>query len=139
METKTLNSGRELGLGMAPFSVGNKLRKVVALELKSVDFSASDLNLSADVLKDTKALNCLKNLLCQAMASDALEAAFFECAARCTLDGIKITRDTFEPENMRGDFLPVAWEVIRFNLAPFFGNLDLSFLGSAKQTPESPR
>ena len=48
--------------------------------------------------------------------------------ARCTIDGKKVVKDTFEPEDARQDYLPVAWEVMKLNLTPFFRGLDLSSL-----------
>lgn len=140
MTEKTLPSGRTLAIGIAPFAVANKLRKVVAAELLVVEVDVGKidpkkLTLDADLLSlDGKLLNTLKNVVCKLMASDAVENAFFECAARCTIDGQKITRGTgseqgtFDAPEARGDFLPTAWEVIRANLAPFFAGLDLSSL-----------
>lgn len=136
MEDVNLKSGHVLGFGIAPFSVANKLRKVVAAELLKVELQIEKIDFKADFSKlDPKALNSVKNVAMQLLASDALEAAVFECLARCTLDGEAIKRDSFEEEAMRGDFLPCAWEVIRRNLAPFFANLDLSSLAPIESLP----
>ncbi len=124
-ETLALRSGRSLELGMAPFSVGMKLFKVIANELKLVDVDLGSLDLSKIAGKD---INTLKNAILQLLGSDALEAAVFACMEKCLLEGQRVTRQTFEPEDMRGDFLPVAWEVIKFNLSPFFSSLGLSSL-----------
>jgi len=134
METTTLKSGRILNLQVAPFAVANKLRKVIAGELKGVDVEFEKLDLKADLTAlDSKALNTFKNIVCQLMASDAVEGCFFECAARCTLDGQKVTRESFDDPDSRGDFLPTAWEVIKLNIAPFFGSLNLSSLTSGAE------
>ncbi len=131
----TLKSGHTLVLGMASFSAGTKLFKTVANELKEAEVDLSSLDLKELAGKD---VNSIKNAVFQLLGSDALEAAVFECMTKSTLQGSKITRDSFAPEDMRGDYLPVAWEVIKFNLAPFFSNLDLSSSTSAKLPAGAP-
>lgn len=125
-ETLTLESGAKLDLGMAPFATGMKLFKTVANELKLVNFELGleDMNLRRLADKD---INTFKNAILQLAGSDALEAALFACMERCLYNGVKIDRKTFEPEDARADYLPVAWEVMKYNLAPFFKNLSLSF------------
>lgn len=139
-----LKSGRKLAVAVAPLADANKLRKVVLAELAAVEIDPAlrvDAKMLALDIKDMNGamLSTMKNVLCRLLSSDAIEAAFFQCAQRCTLDGIKVTRDTFEPENMRGEMLPVAQEVIRANIAPFFENLDFgSLIGAAAQTSAPP-
>ena len=130
-ESLTLPSGRELQLGIAPFAVGMKLVKTLAAEAKNVDVELESLDLSKLAGKN---LNSIKNLVLQMLSSDALEAALFQCMERCLLDGQKITRQTFEPEDMRQDFFPVAWEVIAFNVAPFAKSLGLSSSNTQAET-----
>lgn len=141
-ETVTLKSGRTLVLNTAPFAVGRKLLKQVALELRAVNVDVTNLDLNLEVgslMQDPRALTTIKNLFCQLIASDEIETAMFECAARCTIDSQKINRDAFEAPDMRGDFLPVAWEVIRHNLTPFFANLSLSSLASGVAPKSAPQ
>lgn len=139
MHEVTLKSGRTLRLAVAPFAVANKLRKTVASELLKVEIDVGKIDMSMDIRNlDPRALNTLKNVVCQLLASDQVEACFFECAGRCTLDGQAVKRETFDSEDARGDFLPCAWEVIRHNLAPFFESLDLSSLTSAPTPAASP-
>jgi hypothetical protein len=133
METAiTLKSGAILELKMAPFSSGMKLFKTIANELKGVDVELGGLDLKEIGSKD---INSLKNVIFQLLGSDAIEACFFDCAKHSLHEGQKISRLTFEPENARGDYLPVAWEVIKFNIAPFFSGLDLSSLTKSKPKP----
>lgn len=127
----TLKSGSILEVGIASFSAGTRLMKTVAKELALVNF---DLNLSSFSELSGQDVNVLKNAVFQLMQSDSLEAALMECAKKSTYNGEKITAQTFEPENARQDYLPVAWEVMKANLAPFFRGLDLSSLTSAKQS-----
>lgn len=122
-----LKSGAVLVVNMAPFSSSNKLLKVIVKELKNVEIELENLDLAKFASQD---INTLKNAVCQMLASDALEQAVFECMAKCTYNGSRIVKDTFEPEDARGDYLPCAWEVIKANLRPFFSGLDLSSLTS---------
>jgi hypothetical protein len=139
MTEVTLKSGRVLRIQIAPFADASKLRKVVASELLSVNVEVAKLDLKTDLSRlDPGALNTMKNVACRLLSSDPVEAAFFACAARCTIDGAAIKRDTFENEDARGDFLPAAWEEIRANLAPFFEGLDLSSLTSGPDKTGGP-
>jgi len=136
MDTEiTLKSGAMLELKAASFSAGMKLFKTIAAELKGVDIELGGLDLKEVGAKD---INSLKNVIFQLLASDAIEAAFFDCAKKSLHNGQSIVRMTFEPETARGDYLPVVWEVVKFNIAPFFSGLDLSSLTKSKPTPPSP-
>lgn len=130
----TLKSGRVLTLGIAPFAIGALLWRTVASELKGVE-----IDIKASQIKNLAALQeldvgVLKNVVCQFLASEKLETVVFQCFERCTLDGRKITRETFESAEARADYLPSAWEVVRFNLSPFYAGIDLSSLTSGRAT-----
>jgi hypothetical protein len=147
MESLPLPSGRTLKVAIAPFSVANKLKKIIAAELRTVkiDVDVSKLDLDLDLSKmDAKALNTMKDIVCTLLASDSVERAFFECAARCTIDGVKITPGTdkeagsFDDIESRPDFIPVAWEVIRANVGPFFQGLGSLFSTAQKAETDDP-
>lgn len=130
----TLKSGHVLTLQLAPFAIGAKLFKAVAAELRSVEIDVSKIDMNAELnlsKLDPKLLGVLKNVVCEIASSDAIEGILFDCFARCMLDGKKIGRDSFEDPDMRPDYIPAAWEVMRFNLAPFFSGLDLSSMASS--------
>lgn len=135
MDPIQLKSGATLAVSIAPFTAGNRLMKAVARELSSVDFNL-DLK-SFDELSD-KDINVLKNVAFQILQSDAIEAALLECMKKCLYNDQRVTEKTFEPEEARPDYLPVAWEVMKANLRPFFSGLDLSSLTSAKPTSNAP-
>jgi hypothetical protein len=124
----TLKSGATLEVGIASFAAGNKLMKTVARELSSVSFDLNIADLSDFSGQD---VNVLKNAVFQLLQSDALEASLMECAKKSLYNGEKITLATFEAEDARQDYLPVAWEVMKANLTPFFKGLALSSSTSA--------
>lgn len=132
----TLKSGAELAVQLAPFSVANKLVKAVARELTTVNF---DMDLgSVDLAKiQPKDINTLKNAAFQLLQSDPVEAALMACMERCLYNGQKIVKATFEDENTRADYLPVAWEVMKANLTPFFKNLAFESSTPAPTAPSS--
>ena len=120
---------------MAPFEDSWALVQAIVNALKGVQVELSSLDMKAVTGQD---FNAVKNALCQLMGSKTLRAAMEQCSKRCLYEGLKITKDTFEPENARGDYLPCALEVIKFNCAPFFKNLDLSFLKSGPSPEAAP-
>ena len=147
MSEITLPSGRTLLVTIAPFSAANKFRKVMAKEMLSVDLDLGGLTapkdgtlLDLDLTKlPPEALSTIKNLFCTLLASDAIEACFWECAQRCTIDGAKVDKNSFDPAETRADFLPCAWEVMKTNVPPFFESLGLSSLISGTATKSAPQ
>ena len=131
MDPITLPSGRTLEVKIVPFSMGKKLFKTLARELLLVR-----LDLDITKIKNVGDLdvNVLKDALLQVISSDAIEACFFECGEKCLIEGVKITKDSFEHETARQDYLPAAWEVMKANLTPFFKGL-----ASALPTGEAPK
>lgn len=116
----TLDSGKELVIELAAPEPAFALLDAVMADLKAVDLDLSSLDLKGLQAQD---INVIKNLLCQFLGSKAIREAFFACAGKCLYDGKRITRETFAGADARADFLPVAQEVIKANLAPFFGSL----------------
>lgn len=131
-----LKSGAVLAVGIAPFSDATKLFKTVANELKKVEVNLTSIDMKNIMSND---INSIKNLIFQILGSDEMEECFFKCAIRSTINGAKVQPSSFESEDARGDYLPVAWEVIKANLSPFFKNLDLSSLTSGPEDTKSQK
>ena len=128
-----LPSGATLELHIASFKDSSKLKRVVADELTKVKLDS--INLTDFAAQDVGAL---KNVVFGLLASEALERAVFDCAKMCTIDGEKITMDSFESKETRGDYMIVAWEVMRLNLLPFVEHL-LSKLKQSFPAKENPQ
>jgi hypothetical protein len=123
---KILESGAELNLTMCSFTEGNRLMKAVAQELKDVKLALGASGKAVDFLKlelGDDALNTVKNLVASLLASDSIEAALWPCIMRGTYNGVHITKETFEDEKVRADYIPVLKEALVFNLSPFFKSL----------------
>jgi hypothetical protein len=85
----------------------------------------------------------LWNVVLTLLGSREIEAAFFECAKVCMLNAKgpdeSITRETFESEGTRRDLIPVALEVIKLNLLPFFEDLLSPSSTPDAATPSPPK
>ena len=127
-ETLELKSGNHAELSPASFAAASDLRRVLARELAGTTFNFSG-DLGALMAKDVSAI---MNVICQLVASEAVEKGVFKCLERCLYNGQKITRDTFEKPESWPDFLPIAVEVVKMNVLPFFSGLNLSLSEPAK-------
>ena len=96
----TLGTGSKLLVKLASFEAGMALMQAVS---KASAGTPSDSSLGSMALVSNK---------------DVREA-LFACFNGCVLNGLKITRDTFEAEESRADYILVALEVITRNLEVF--------------------
>ncbi len=96
----TLGTGSKLLVKLASFEAGMALMQAVS---KASAGTPSDSSLGSMALVSNKDVR------------DAL----FACFNGCVLNGLKITRDTFEAEESRADYILVALEVITRNLEVF--------------------
>lgn len=107
-----LPSGAKLEITISPFAQAKTLYQSVMEECKGIKLgSSSDLG---DLIKD---------LFCIGLSSKKIEAALMDCLKRVTYNGLKISDDTFEPEDARQDYIHVNYEVAKANLQPFMKNL----------------
>lgn len=112
-----LLSGAELAINPAPFRDGRALYQSVFSESRALRF---DPTVEVDV-------NFKKDVWCVMLASKLIEEALWKCFERCTYNGLKITEDTFEPVEARGDYFELCMEVGMDNIAPFMKGLSAEF------------
>lgn len=125
----SLPSGATLVVASAPFPKSKALAQAVATELRGVSIKSSE----------TDTGEALKDFLCTAFASPAVERALAPCLLRCTYDSQKITDETFEPDEARGDYVTVCMEVVKHNVGPFGKSLYAAWLVALSAvTPNSP-
>mgnify|MGYP001472003072 CR=1 FL=1 len=90
---------------------------------------------------DIKDLGGFADAVIGVMTSKEVEELTYKCMERATYNGQRITRSTFEPEESRGDFLFVAFQVIKTNLNPFGSHLSSGlkgmFPGGTNSSPSS--
>ena len=109
MKKVTLPSGAELKISLAPFADGKALYQAVLSEMRGINL---DPEAEVDV-------NLFKDLFCVSLASKKIEKALEKCLKRCLYNGKKITEETFESEEARGDYILVCTEVATENIVPF--------------------
>ena len=135
---KKLESGADIEIQMASWEVCNRLLKVVMREVEAVKInlgakggmkSLADLDVNDDLL------NTIKDISARLISSDAVEAVLWDCFKTVVYNGQRITkRDVFEPAEAREDYLPIAKEVLVYNLASFFKSLGSMWSGITKST-----
>jgi hypothetical protein len=111
-EKLTLN-GKEAIINIASFKAASNLRKAitkVAADAK-VDIEKLDLK--------TLAFEQLFSLILKLDSNEEFERALFECLAFCAYDKEKITADTFESEENRELYYPLAMACLKKNLTSF--------------------
>jgi hypothetical protein len=124
----TLPSGATLEIQIASFAVGNNLFKTLCREFKNSGVLGGGITLENITNKD---ISILAGPVLQAAGSDEVERCLWDCFKTCLYNNKRITRETFEPEEARGDYLKAAWEVLKTNVAPFFNGIDWRSLAAS--------
>ncbi|MGH9864499.1 MAG: phage tail assembly chaperone [Candidatus Acidiferrales bacterium] len=106
-------SGAKVKIGMAPFADAMALKNAVARELAASGVKADAIDDLSGLLPALLAIDC----------SPAVYAAIFKCLVRCSYNGQKITENTFEDAEARGDYYDIIIACAKENLSPFFKNL----------------
>jgi hypothetical protein len=109
MKEVTLPSGRMLKISLAPFSDGRQLFEAIAAESKNIEFKGStDMD-----------IGLFKDAFCVMIPSKMVNACLMKCMSRATIEGLKISEDSFSEEEHRQDYLPTLFEVAKENVLPF--------------------
>lgn len=124
----TLPSGAILKITLSPFAISKALYIAVLEETKG-------LHIDPEAEVDT---NLFKDMFCVGFSSKKIEAALDKCMERALYNGLRITNDTFEPEEAREDYLSVCWEVAYANLLPFTKSLSRQFSAILATLPKLP-
>jgi hypothetical protein len=107
-----LPSGAVLKVNPAPFADAKALYQAVLVEMQKVTIKG-----------DRELGDLYKDLFCVGLSSPEVERRLIPCLSRCTYNSgngdLKIDADTFEPVNVRGDYIEVCMEVAKENIAPF--------------------
>lgn len=112
-----LPSGAELKITLSDFDVAQELFDAFLEELKSVKL---------DPLAEVD-VNLYKDLFCVGFSSKKIKKCLQECFKRASYNGMKIDKDTFQPEEARQDYLTVCIEVAKANIMPFMKSLSAQY------------
>lgn len=128
MSKHTLPSGAVLEVTILPFEDAWQVSQDLLVLAGSLDIDVKGMNLD-----DIKAADVLdfKTPLCKVLSSQSAMSAAWKCFARCTYNGLRVDKQTFEKPEARGDFLIAAFFALADNVRPFFGSL-VSFFQAVK-------
>lgn len=112
MSEITVPSGSKVVINVGGFEDTIALKNAIIREA-SKNGALGSLNFSSDISK-------LASLAALVDSSPEVYAAIWPCLSRCTYDGEKITKKTFEPVEARKDFYDIVIECVKVNVTPFF-------------------
>lgn len=105
LEIKYVNNA-QIVIHEADFEVQDALHNAIMVSLKHAKTLAEVL---LTITSDTKVNECL-----------------WECLARCTYNGAKITKQTFSDPNAKANYYPIKLACLRDNILPFLPALILT-------------
>lgn len=114
MREVDLPSGAKLKFHQAPYRDAYSLFQSFLEEMRS---------LKLDPKMDLGDPNLKKDVFCSLVISKKFEAKLSECMKRALYNELRITDDTWEPAEARGDYIPACFEVAMENIAPFMKGL----------------
>jgi hypothetical protein len=126
----TLPSGAVLDITLMPFKTAWAVSQTVIKELGRLEVDTSILSLfknERDYNVSLADILSLKSPVCAILSNKIIEEEAITCFTKCTYKGLRITEDTFEAEESRGDYIYACFHVLSSNLSPFFTSLT-SFL-----------
>jgi len=122
-----LESGARLEVQMASFVNAHRLLKAFAVEVEKVKLNIGVTQNTGDIMKlknlTPETYDMLKNFVARMIASEELGKAIDGCMSVVLYNDKPVSRETFEKEEARQDFLPVMREVLMVNLLPFGAGL----------------
>lgn len=112
MSELTVPSGAKVVINVGDFEDTIALKNAIMREA-SKSGALIGLNLSSDISK-------LASLAAVVDSSPEVYVAMWPCLSRCTYNGEKITKKTFEPVEARKDYYDIVIECVKVNVTPFF-------------------
>lgn len=118
MEFTTEENGAKVVICAAPLMEAFNLKSLIQKALLTNNIKLEEA-LDNDIFSILMALD----------SSPEIFEAMFKCLEKSTYNNIKITKETFEPEQARADLYEVFYYCLKVNVYPFFKSL-LSKFGS---------
>ena len=128
----TTESKAEVVINMANFIDASRLRVAVLGAIKESGVEISKVNIEkllSGVKEDmgaavkSGALDSLLDMVISLDCSEKVNNEIFNCLKRSTYNSEKITRDTFNEPEARGDYYHIVIMCLKVNLTPFFKTL----------------
>lgn len=124
MEFKTENTGVKVVIAPCSFQDAFRLKSAIQKALLK-----SGISLEEALDKD------ITSLVLAIDSDEEIMKCMFDCLKKSTYDGVKITMDTFESEEARGDLYDIFFQCLKVNIYPFFKPL-LSRFGIELKAPK---
>ena len=106
-------SGAKIVVNIAPWQDAKRLKAAIQRECAKAGLK---MDLQADV-------STLVSAVLAVDSSDEVDAALYPCLARCTRNGAKITMNTFDDKEGRGDYYEIVMACIDENCRPLVESL----------------
>ena len=114
MKEVVMPSGAKLQIEPAPFVKARDLFQAVLDEGK---------NLKIDFGMEMSNPSFKKDVFCTALSSKKIEEHVWRCMEKVTYNSLRVTMETFEPLEARGDYFAACFEVAQENVLPFLKSL----------------
>lgn len=140
MNEFTAISGAKVKINLADFPDAMALKDAIGREISVKDFDMK-LDPTKGINQEFDAANLIKIFLAVDSAPAVVDA-LFKCLGRCTYNGQRITKETFNSAEAREDYYEIVIACVKANIAPFVKGLfsKLSpLLGSMKQPSDSQK
>ena len=129
MKEFTTKSGAEVKINLAPWADAKKLKASIQREAAA---SGVKMDLSADA-------SAIIATVLSIDSSVDFDAQLFNCLARCTRNGQKITESTFNDEDARADYYEIVAACLEVNFRPLVqGFLSVLPKGLIKESSTKP-
>lgn len=115
----TTENGVDINIRIAPFEDAMELKSAISKELADAGFNFDGISITGE----TDVAELMPLLIKAVLALDSsprVNNAIFKCLERCTYDGEKIRKSTFEDISARENYYQIVIECLKENLRPFF-------------------
>lgn len=109
MKEFDLPSGAKLQVSLASFEDGKNLYQSILSELKSLRLDENE----------EIGVNLFKDLFITILSSKEIEKNILKCAEKALYNKSRISKETFEPEDARQDYIESLYHIAETNLSPF--------------------
>ena len=121
----SLIDGKELEVTPSSFADVMALKEVIAKALNEkgikVDLSSVDIDLKNIEKMDLGDVGWILEPVFTLTTDSTIRKHLFKCAERAMFNKSKVNEDLFEKVENRKYFYPIMMEVLKVNIAPFFG------------------
>ena len=123
----TMPSGSILDITLLPYESAWDVSQRVTKALESVEIDVKAIDFKNPSYSD---IIGFKGPLFNVLSSKEILESAKICLVKCTYNNLRFDNMTFESKELRQDFLPVMYHVLKENISPFFEGL-ISFLSQS--------